>query len=185
MNRFVAALLAALAIGAAGAAVGPTSPAHAANGCNTQFQFISSGYYITVENASVDAGARLVQRRSHADGPELYWCVTEGSGGAHRIYNRKSGLCMTTDGIAGHWLTQERCDSRWGQAWTVINLGEDYVGFFAYRIDSWFYPLTVEVYGNSDREGAVIDAWHRNGGANQLVYKWVHKPIDHPQRMRA
>jgi hypothetical protein len=53
-------------------------------------------------------GARLVPRgNDHRDVPTAHWCLAEGSGGAHRLYNVASKMRLATDGIAGHWLTQE------------------------------------------------------------------------------
>jgi Ricin-type beta-trefoil lectin domain-like len=171
--RLAAALLGALAVGATGLVAASPAQAAGPGGCNNRFKFVSSRFDLAVEDASTLPGARLVQKYPHGRAPELDWCITEPSGGARRIYNVKSGMCVTTDGIAGHTLTQQPCDGRWGQVWTMLYQGVS-MSLPVYRIDAWYYPLTFDVYGDSRSEGAPVDAWYHNNGSNQLAYLVVN-----------
>lgn len=159
-------LFTAAAAAFVGAAVfGPAAPAHAGNdGCYV-VGFVSNGYSMKVENASLDAGARIIQLPYAGTGDEYRWCVSGNFGSAMYLFNKRSGQCLSTDGAAGDTLTQQPCDGRLGEVWQFLR-DAPHDGF---TIHSYFYPLTVDVYGDSHSPGGVIDAWYPNGGANQAV----------------
>ena len=150
-----------------GAAVfGPAAPAQADSTDSCYLvQFASSGYFMKVENASLYAGARIIQLPYAANADEYRWCVSGTFGGPMLLVNKRSGLCLTTDGTAGDALTQQPCDGRWGVVWQLFNSAT----YGSFTIRSYFYPLTVDVYGDSHTPGSPIDAWYLNGAANQAV----------------
>jgi hypothetical protein len=165
-----AVAFAVLVIGTATAVLGGAAPAQASNGCY-HYKFISSNLDIKVENASLNADARLVQAVPRSNAAEFGWCLYSGNGTV-LIVNERSGLCMTTDGIAGHWLTQQPCDGRWGVVWQIRTVGI-YQGYPVYTINSYYYNLNVDVYQDSHTGGTVIDAWYPKAGAtNQILYQF-------------
>jgi hypothetical protein len=82
-----------------------------------------------------------------------------------QIVNKLSGLCLTTDGVAGHTLYQDNCTGSRKQLWNTNLTPGDLIG---YPIQSVASGLFVDVRGGSDRIGADIITWDFNGGYNQF-----------------
>jgi len=120
-----------------------------------------------------------VRGGSHAGGADvIQWTATGGdeqrwvpfyypgleASTIHRFRNSNSGLCLTTDGVAGHALTQQTCSTDPHQAWSP-----SYVwwagGYTLYNAAS---GLNMDVAGASYGAGAEIDAWYPNNQLNQV-----------------
>jgi hypothetical protein len=88
-------------------------------------------------------------------------------GGYYQIMNKNSGLCLTTDGIAGHALFQWPCMPVDPELWALP-------ADFGANTNSWIRTpnagLYMEVYGGSTTPGGVIDAWPWNGGYNNQFF---------------
>jgi hypothetical protein len=83
----------------------------------------------------------------------------------YRFRNSNSGLCLTTDGVPGHALTQQTCSSdNPRQAWLP-----SYVWWAAgYTLYNAATGLNMDVAGASYGAGAEIDAWYPNNQLNQV-----------------
>jgi hypothetical protein len=125
----------------------------------------SSGWNLAISGASTAPGGVVIQ--TYADGEaDQNWSVPAVYA-TGRIRNQNSGMCLTTDGVAGDQLYQKPCLRRLAeyQQWHV------YLAAFAANTVTFYNPtfgLAVDVYGNSDSIGAPIDAWPLNGQANQF-----------------
>jgi hypothetical protein len=151
--------LAAAVMGAAVGVVGAAQPAQAVANCYA-YTFISSGYSLTVADASLASDAQLVQQSLQRGNTAFDWCLTPVGGGLYQIYNQHSWKCVTTDGVAGHWLTQQVCDGRRGGTWYFIN--GSYNGLPVVLIQNYDYILDVDVFHDSHSAGTLIDAWPPN-----------------------
>jgi hypothetical protein len=125
----------------------------------------SSGLNLDVSGASTAPGGVVIQSYANG-GADQNWSVpavyTTG-----RIRNQNSGMCLTTDGVAGDQLYQKPCLRRLAryQRWHV------YLAAFAANTVTFYNPafgLAVDVYENSTQAGAPIDAWPLNGQMNQF-----------------
>jgi hypothetical protein len=83
------------------------------------------------------------------------------------IQSLNSGMCLTTDGVAGDQLYQTPCIPRLAryQGWSVVDI---------YPPDGWvqgaynpILSLCIDVYRDSNAAGAPIDAWPCKGQNNQ------------------
>ena len=82
-----------------------------------------------------------------------------------RFQNQGSGLCLTTDGVPGHWVYQQACDSANGRQASQ----RSYVWFYSgYTLYNPAAGLNLDVQGNSYWGGAEIDVWYPNGQVNQI-----------------
>ena len=92
-----------------------------------------------------------------------------------RFQNQKSGLCITTDGVAGHSLFQEPCDpSNKHQIWQQSNYyyvvpdgrrfqdSHNGVGYFNPESGLWW-----DLEGASANDGTRVIGWYSNTGSNQ------------------
>lgn len=163
--------MAALAITAAstGLLAGATSSAFAAqaNG-NTTLVASSSWLDVAVSGGSTAIGAPIIQWYADGGG-EQQWNIPP-AGQSGNIVNVNSGMCVTTDGIAGDGLFQEPC-SPVGQGWYN---NQQWVADAEYGGPTLFLNpssnLVMDVYGYSFGAGATIDAWYPNYAPNQ--YFW-------------
>jgi hypothetical protein len=118
---------------------------------------------IAVSGGSTSPGAPIIQWWADG-GTEQEWLLpsTYTTG---QIINENSGMCITTDGVAGDQLTQEPCDGTPNQQW-----------FAAYQqagptmFENLALNLVMDVSGYDMLAGGAIDAWYANGAPNQ--YFW-------------
>ena len=82
------------------------------------------------------------------------------------IANVNRGMCLATDGVAGHQLYQEPCSPNLVR-FETWNVTSDAPGMNFYNP---YFGLSVDVYGNSYTAGAAIDGWSYNGQMKQ----WFH-----------
>lgn len=158
-RRGVAAAAAALAIAASTVVI--TTPAHAANGYD-KFEVINSHLYM--EEAGAYTGAAVIQ--DVADNGTYGNWTFEPVGAGSKLVNQESGLCVNTDGVAGHLLTMQPCDGRIGEYWGAETIGTG-VPLWV-RIRNNPYNLVVEVRGGSTSPH-VMDAAPWNGGTYQVM----------------
>jgi hypothetical protein len=120
-----------------------------------------------VRGGSSSAGTDVIQWTATGGNDQNWWSFyyTGESPTIHRFQNINSGLCMTTDGVAGHALTQQTCSSTNSrQAWIP-----SYVWWAAgYTLYNPATGLNMDVAGASYGAGAEIDAWYPNNQLNQV-----------------
>jgi hypothetical protein len=136
----------------------------------------SSGLTVDVNDAAAAPGTKVIQWYDNGNTNQrwaFYQSGTPTTSGVFTytpdlIVNKKSGLCMNSDGVAGHWLTQEVCDSRLSEVWIVSS--SPYTD--GHSIQNYGNHLWANVYGDSHDAGAVIDGWtgNPNGGNNETFY---------------
>jgi hypothetical protein len=84
-----------------------------------------------------------------------------------RLRNQTSGLCMTTDGVPGHSLTQEICDPKndkqlWTWSWTDTHDGK---GFKNPATNLW-----IDLEGGSYNKGTRVIAWYDSNASNNQYW---------------
>jgi hypothetical protein len=126
-----------------------------------KLQALSSGLLLDVEGGSESPGARIVQWYENGSASQ-HWAFFNSNIGTTRIVNMNSGLCLYTDGVTGHWLTQQTCNSLSGEVWQTNADG---------NIWSYFYQRNIDVKDNSYAAGALIDTWYVNKSTNQQFYQ--------------
>jgi hypothetical protein len=163
-------LACALALGAVAAVVSGGSPASAATAY--KFKFVSSELDLDTDNFS--SGSRIIQKLGAYQRITQKWTVTPAANGTVVIRNAATNMCLNTDGVPGHWLTQEANCNLAGEVWTMKQVGfnPDY-GFPVYTITSYFYGLNVDVSGDSREDYANVIAWYPVGGVNQNLMQFV------------
>ena len=72
--------------------------------------------------------------------------------------------------MAGYPLTLETCDSRWGEAWEVQNVGFASPGPL-YRIQSYYFGLDIDVQ-NQSTSAAVLVGTPWNASASQELFQF-------------
>jgi Ricin-type beta-trefoil lectin domain-like len=165
-SHAVLAALAGLALcGAATVAVVATTggTASAISGYYLILSADSSSLNLDVSGASTAPGGRVTQWYSNG-GANQNWSVPDiGLSGV--IQNQNSGMCLTTDGVAGDRLYQKLCLQR------MFPYQQRHVSSPSSNIVTLYNPafgLAVDVYNDSDSAGAHIDGWYPNGQPNQF-----------------
>ncbi|MCL2395916.1 MAG: RICIN domain-containing protein [Acidimicrobiaceae bacterium] len=123
----------------------------------------SSGLVLDVAGASTDPGAPVIQWYYNG-GENQVWSVP-GPLLPGDIVNANSGMCLTTDGVAGDQLYQEPCDGALVQYQTWYDWSDLYGHVM--QLESPYWGLFVDVYQNSYSPGP-IDAWYPNNQPNQF-----------------
>lgn len=128
---------------------------------------------MSVADASTTAGARVIQWYN-TGGNEQKWYfdgVSDASGAylGFLLRNKNSGLCLNTDGVAGHGLYQDYCNP--GQRPTEIFTNSPNYDIYGILI-SWRYQNTwtglwLDDYGRSLNAGNIIDLWSQNYNDSQ------------------
>jgi Ricin-type beta-trefoil lectin domain-like len=135
----------------------------------------SSWLNMDVAGASTSAGAPVIQWTENL-GDNQRWTWPNVSGTTDVIKNKHSGMCLTTDGVAGHQLVQQPCGGTWAdyQAWTVHIYFVPSPWLDGYWVLGWFTNarsgLVIDVEGDSHTQGAHIIGWYGTGRLNQ---SWV------------
>ena len=123
--RRTAAILGAGALMTLGAAA---TPATASTGPDYHPLISNSSWLnVGVRGGSTSSGADVIQWWADGAADQQWWGFKYAGDASNvvRFQNQGSGLCLTTDGVPGHWVYQQPCDSANGrQAWqTVVCLG--------------------------------------------------------------
>jgi Ricin-type beta-trefoil lectin domain-like len=126
---------------------------------------------LDVAGGSTSLGAKVIQYPA-TGGSNQRWNFVAAPGGTAQIVNQKSGMCLTTSGVAGTQLYLWTCNGgprqRWGgdlgliQAWADGRPQTPSGGIFNPETD-----LYVDVKGGSGLAGTPIITWYPNSGRNQ------------------
>lgn len=158
----IALTLAATAMATVGLATVNAAPA-AASGLTVRLAPASNPFlFVDVSGASAQPGAAIIQW-PYNGGQNQVWTLRP-AGTDYEIVNKGSGQCITTDGVAGHWLYQAVCNGSAGQQWATSITPGNLVG---YTIRNPASNLYMDIEGGSGSQGAHLDAWYRNGAPNQ------------------
>lgn len=159
----IALAVAATALASVGLATVSPAPAQA-SGITVRLAPASNPFvFLDVSGASTQPGAAIIQW-SYTGGSNQVWTLRP-AGTDYEIVNQLSGQCLTTDGVAGHWLFQWYCNGSAGQHWSSSITPGNLVG---YTIKNPASGLFLDVEGASGAQGAHLDVWYRNGGSNQF-----------------
>ena len=143
------------------------TPAHAATG-TYEYMFLHSHYGMYAGGNF--PGAVLVHDRFDGNAPDMKWTTQARSDGTSVIVNQANGLCINTDGVSGHLLTLETCDSRWGEAWEVQNVGFAPPGpLYRSRATTSGWTSTC---GTSSTSAAVLVGTPWNASASQELFQF-------------
>jgi len=125
---------------------------------------------IDVEGGSTKARAPIVQWYDNG-GTNQHWTLPlelrDYLSASGTIRNQRSGMCLTTDGVAGHQLFQYPCQYRAngdpvaGQGWNVERVSAEGIRWYSTRLQSTAFGLFADVSGYSYRPGAPIVAWYQ------------------------
>lgn len=117
--------------------------------------------YLDVSGGSTGDGAKIVQWSLSGDNQAF---TLQPSGSYFEFVNKKSGKCITTDGVAGHQLYQWRCHGTPDQLWDTSLTPQSGYRYSIMNVGSGLY---MDVAANSFTQGAAIDTWYWEGGDNQ------------------
>jgi hypothetical protein len=117
--------------------------------------------YLDVSGGSTGDGAKIIQWSLSGDNQVF---TLQPSGSYFEFVNRKSGKCVTTDGVVGHQLYQWRCHGTPDQLWDTSLTP---LSGYRYSIMNVGSGLYMNVAGNSFTQGAAIDTSYWQGGDNQ------------------
>jgi hypothetical protein len=124
------------------------------------------GLLLDVSGASTAPGAPVIDWFANGGANQEWTFLPDGGNNTYEIVNVNSGMCLTTDGIAGDQVYQLSCAGSQIQQWTTgLNPGN---AGYGYTIKSVYSGLYLDVSGNSAWPGASIDTWPYNGGSNQF-----------------
>ncbi len=124
------------------------------------------GLLLDVSGASTAPGAPVIDWFANGGANQEWTFLPDGGNNTYEIVNVNSGMCLTTDGIAGDQVYQLSCAGSQIQQWTT-GLNPNNTGY-GYPIKSVYSGLYLDVSGNSAWPGASIDTWPYNGGNNQF-----------------
>jgi hypothetical protein len=163
-RRVVATLVAATA-GGTGLLAATAGTAHAATSSQYSTLVPSSDWLnVAVAGGSTAPGAPIIQWWA-TGGAEQEWALPT-SYTTGEIINQNSGMCVTTDGVAGDQLYQEPCSNgAASQQWYAAHNTDGPTLF-----QNPATGLVMDVSGYDMWAGGQIDAWYPNGQANQ--YFW-------------
>ncbi len=169
-RRVVGAMAATVVAAAATAGLlgAGTAPASASSGFAVRLAPLSNPFLnVEVRGASLSPGA-TVDQWSFNGGANQVWTFqpSVSPGGHYQVVNRQSGLCLTSDGVAGDTLYQDYCrDGATLQLWDT-NLVPG--NLLSYTIRNTGSGLYMDVRGGSGWQGADIITWYFNNGDNQF-----------------
>jgi hypothetical protein len=149
-------------------ATAAATPASASTGSDYHPLISNSSWLnVGVRGGSTSSGTDIIQWWADGAADQQWRGFQYGGDGSNvvRFQNQGSGLCLTTDGVPGHWVYQEACDAANGrQAWM-----RTYIWFYSgYTLYNAATGLNLDVQGNSYWGGAEIDVWYPNGQVNQI-----------------
>jgi|tagenome__1003787_1003787.scaffolds.fasta_scaffold20965705_2 hypothetical protein len=171
--RFIRRLLPLLAV--AGVAAGTLAPSALADSYGpTSVINVNSGKQLDLRGASTSPGAIAIQYHGTGwgglvVGDNQRWNVPyHDSTSGSPITNYHSGLCLTTDGVAGHAIDQEYCNGGSHQTWVAHSQWVwSELGYETY-FQNPASGLVIDVNQASKSDSAPVVAWYYNGGLNQL-----------------
>jgi hypothetical protein len=122
---------------------------------------VKSGLVLEAPGSTTTVGAHLDQHLT-SNGTNQRWIPT--ASGADWIWtNVNSGLALDLAGTAeGSSTTQNTADGSATQTWNAVAVGDG-----SYKLVNASTGFDMEVSGASSSNGADVDQWPDNGGANQ------------------
>jgi len=165
----IVTLLAALATVLAAPSVAAAAPTATNVGIATKASaFIS---VLDVAGGSTSLGAKVIQYPVHG-GANQRWDLVRRAGETVAIVNRASGLCLTTNGVAGAQLYVWTCDAaNPRQNWDGLFTELSYT-FAGDAISNGATHLTIDVEGGSGLAGARVIGWPLHGSTNQRFARY-------------
>jgi hypothetical protein len=153
----LAAAIAALTL----AAVPSLASAQSLNTVSINTTSTSANLVLDVNGASTTPGAPVIQWFRNGNSNQR-WNFVQLPDGNEQIVNQNSGMCLTTDGVAGHWVYQWPCDSsNPHQEWRgTLSLGSTNI---THRLANVYSGLFLDVDGNSPWPGAHLITWYYDG----------------------
>jgi hypothetical protein len=166
MNRIRrGAALVAIALAATVTLVGTGATGASAAAAGVRIAPYSNPFLeVEVYGAATGYGAD-VDQWNFTGGDNQIWSF-QPHNGYYWIINRHSGLCLASDGVAGHTVYQWGCgDASPSELWSynLANTNSD-IASTIYNPASGLY---LDVRGGSGGNGADIILWYYNGGTNQ------------------
>jgi Ricin-type beta-trefoil lectin domain-like len=116
---------------------------------------------LDVNGASTSPGAPVIQWFGNGGSNQRWNFVTQADGYEH-IVNQNSGMCLTTDGVAGHWVYQWPCGSSWNQEWSSTVLNRAFTDAPGATIESYNRGLYLDVAGDAYWPGGHLITWYWN-----------------------
>lgn len=155
---------AVVALAALGTVAGGAASAQASTGFTTHLTPDNTAFLVLdVDGASTAIGAGVIDWVGNS-GANQSWTFEPVGNDVYEIENNNSGMCLTTDNTAGDQVYQFPCENAATQQWyTQLTAGSA----SDWTIESESSGLYLDVSGDSPWEGASIDTWYYNGGANQ------------------
>ena len=130
---------------------------------------------IDVQGGSTERGAPVIQWYDNG-GANQHWtlAITRaanlGDIATDTVRNQNSGMCLTTDGVAGHALFQWYCNGGSGQEWQGSITKKFSSTFTGGALRNPASGLNVDIEGASPWAGARVIGWSPNGGENQRFH---------------
>ncbi len=122
------------------------------------------GLLLDVSGGSTQPGAPVIDWFANGGANQEWTFYSYGGNNTYEIVNVNSGMCLTTDGVAGDQVFQMPCNGSSTQQWAT---GLNPSSVNAYTIRNIYSNLYLDVSGGSSWWGASIDTWPYNGGSNQ------------------
>jgi hypothetical protein len=164
------ALLAAVAAALAAPSVASAAPTASNIGIATKASaFIS---VLDVAGGSTSLGAKVIQYPVNG-GANQRWDLVRRADESVAIVSRASGLCLTTNGVAGAQLYLWTCDpANPRQNWTGPFTQLSYT-FAGDLITNGATHLSIDVEGGSGVAGARVIGWATTGQTNQRFARYA------------
>jgi hypothetical protein len=126
---------------------------------------------LDVAGASTSQGAGVIQWYG-TGGANQRWNFVQTGDATQEIVNQNSGMCLTTDGVAGDQLYQMRCLNSPLQQWRGT-LPRSWSGFLnGSTLVNPYSGLGVDVAGGSGKAGTSIIGWSAKDSINQHFGYW-------------
>jgi hypothetical protein len=156
---------------AAAAAIALAAPAIASAQPLTSIAIVNPGTYLALDvtGGSTEVGAKVIMWYGNF-GSNQRWNLVTRSDGTQQVVNQRSGLCLTTNGIAGSQLYQWTCNGSARQEWSgdlKLWASRDY--------GKLWNPTTgfvLDAQGGGRWAGTAVVGWYDNGADNQ-TYQYL------------
>jgi hypothetical protein len=120
---------------------------------------------LDVSGGSTRAGANVIQYYGNG-GSNQRWNFVQLADGNEQIVSQKSGMCLTTSGVAGQQLYQWYCNGDPRQEWSgsIASVFDSGDGGY---LQNPYSNLVVDINQGSWSAGAAVIGWYKNYSANQ------------------
>ncbi len=171
LARRLAAVVATALAGVAVAVVPGVANAQQLNSVAIGTDASANFLVLDVAGASTAQGAGVIQWYGNG-GANQRWIFVPTGDETQEIVNQNSGMCLTTDGVAGDQLYQMRCLNSPLQQWRGT-LPRSWSGFLnGSTLVNPYSGLGVDVSGGSGNAGTSIIGWYAKDSINQHFGYW-------------